>query len=510
MRPSFSFDTFESPAMRRISFSLLIGLIAGSMLLLAGCDSSGSNGGGSDGGEDESTITEVAQNDDRFSILADLVARTDLDDNLGQQDATLTVFAPTDQAFLNALDSNDNGEIDDSEIPENAASILQYHVLKSVFYAANAPTDPSGSQIPDGETDVTTLEGSDVTIDRSGGDVTINPSDEGASVVASDVDVENGVVHGIDTVLMPGNESSGNDGGDDGNDGGDNGTGDDNDSQATITGVAQSQNNLSTLVSALQAAGLDQNLDKEDRTFTVFAPKNSAFSSIETGDLTGNSSLLEKVLKYHVVVGQEITSGDISDGETQTVETFEGKDLTISKNGGTVTVNGATVTTADVQASNGVVHLIDGVLLKRANAVERASISPNFSILTDLVEEEGLANTLSGPGPDGEDGLTVFAPTDQAFLNALDSDDSGEIENDEVPDDAGDILKYHVLDDVFFAGDVPTSETDVPTLEGSNATVVRSGSDVTINPNDDNASVVAPNVDVSNGVIHGIDTVLIP
>jgi uncharacterized surface protein with fasciclin (FAS1) repeats len=203
MRPSFSFDTFESPAMRRISFSLLIGLIAGSMLLLAGCDSSGSNGGGSDGGEDESTITEVAQNDDRFSILADLVARTDLDDNLGQQDATLTVFAPTDQAFLNALDSNDNGEIDDSEIPDNAASILQYHVLGSVFYAANAPTDPSGSQIPDGETDVTTLEGSDVTIDRSGSDVTINPNDEDASVVAPDVDAENGVVHGIDTVLIP-------------------------------------------------------------------------------------------------------------------------------------------------------------------------------------------------------------------------------------------------------------------------------------------------------------------
>jgi len=195
MRTAFSFDT---PTMHCVRFSLLIGLLAGSMILLAGCDSNGSNGG-----EDESTITDIAQNDDRFSILADLVVRTGLDDDLGQQDATLTVFAPTNQAFLDALDSNGNGQIDDNEIPNDAASILQYHVLGSVFYAANEPTAPSGSQIPEGATDVTTLEGSDVTIDRSGSDVTINPNDEDASVVAPDVDAENGVVHGIDTVLIP-------------------------------------------------------------------------------------------------------------------------------------------------------------------------------------------------------------------------------------------------------------------------------------------------------------------
>lgn len=283
----------------------------------------------------------------------------------------------------------------------------------------------------------------------------------------------------------------------------------DDGSSSTITKLAGNNGDLSTLTSALQAAGLDEDLNAEDQTFTVFAPKDNAFSAIEAGDLTGNSSLLDKVLTYHVVAGQEIAAGDISDG--QTVTTLEGEDLTFAKEGdGTVKVNGATVTTADVQASNGVVHLIDGVLLKRANAVERASISPNFSILTDLVGQENLASALSGPGPDGEDGLTVFAPTDQAFLDALDSNGNGTIDSDEVPDNAASILQYHVLDDVFFASDVPTSETDLPTLEGSNATVVRSGSDVTINPNDDNASVVTPNVDVSNGVIHGIDTVLIP
>jgi uncharacterized surface protein with fasciclin (FAS1) repeats len=117
---------------------------------------------------------------------------------------------------------------------------------------------------------------------------------------------------------------------------------------------------------------------------------------------------------------------------------------------------------------------------------------------------------LSGAGPDGEDGITVFAPTNEAFLAALDANDNGTIDDGEIPSNAGDILQYHVLDDIFFAADVPTMETALPTLEGSDVTVVRSGSDVTINPDADDASVVAPDVEASNGVIHGIDTVLIP
>ena len=102
----------------------------------------------------------------------------------------------------------------------------------------------------------------------------------------------------------------------------------------------------------------------------------------------------------------------------------------------------------------------------------------------------------------------MFAPTNDAFLAALDNNDNGQIDDDEIPSSAAEILQYHVLDDVFFATDVPTSETNLPTLEGSELTVVRSGSDVAINPGAENASVVAPDVAVENGVIHGIDTVL--
>ena len=197
MRTSLSFN---SPALRRVSFSLLVGLIAGSLLLIAGCDSNGGNGS-----DDESTITEIAQNDDRFSILAGLVVEEGLNSNLSAEDASLTVFAPTDQAFLDALDDNDNGTIDDDEVPDDVGSILKFHVVDGVFYAADEPTAPSGTQIPDGQTTpVPTLEGTDVTVERSGSDVKIkNPGGDDASVVEPDVDAENGVVHGIDTVLLP-------------------------------------------------------------------------------------------------------------------------------------------------------------------------------------------------------------------------------------------------------------------------------------------------------------------
>ncbi len=91
-------------------------------------------------------------------------------------------------------------------------------------------------------------------------------------------------------------------------------------------------------------------------------------------------------------------------------------------------------------------------------------------------------------------------------MAALDSDDSGEVESDEIPSNADEILQYHVLDSVFLAGDVPTSATDIPTLEGTDVTVQRSNGTVTVNGNE----VSVPNVEVDNGVIHSIDTVLMP
>lgn len=303
----------------------------------------------------------------------------------------------------------------------------------------------------------------------------------------------------VSMILLGGCDSSGGNGGDD---------------SKTVTELTADTDNLSTLESAVKAANLASTLGNEDNTYTVFAPKNSAFSSIETGDLTGNSSLLSKVLKYHVIKGKEITASDISD--EQSVSTLDGTQLVFNvESDGTVKVNGATVTKADVQASNGVVHLIDGVLLQNTNVVERASITPNFNILTKLVKKAGLTSTLSGSGP-----FTVFAPTDQAFLNKLDDSGNGKIEDGEIPPNAQSILEYHVVSgNVYYAADepiassstkIPSGQTSATTAQGSNVIIDRSSSGIFINPNDENASVAAPDVDVSNGIVHGIDKVLIP
>jgi transforming growth factor-beta-induced protein len=335
----------------------------------------------------------------------------------------------------------------------------------------------------DGEISVETNQGEDLTITQVSEDsIAFNDGQAGLDLDRLDQRASNGVIHLIDGVLLPPSLEDG-----------------------TVAEIVSGRSELSTLTSALPSA-LVETLSNEDQEFTVFAPANPAFGAIDAGELTGNADLLNEVLTYHVVAGQGIASGNITDG--QTVTTVEGDSLTFSVGSGGVQVNGASVTTADLRGSNGVVHVIDGVLLETVDAVDRAVLTPQFSILADLVGQAGLTEALRGVGPDGEDGLTVFAPTNDAFLEALDENGNGEIDDSEVPSNAASILQYHVLDDVFFASDVPTSATDLPTLEGSDVTVVRDGSAVTLNPNNEAASVAVPNVEVENGVIHGIDTVL--
>ena len=276
--------------------------------------------------------------------------------------------------------------------------------------------------------------------------------------------------------------------------------GDSNPETPTIADYVTEIAAFSSLSEAVQEAGLAETLETGG-PFTVFAPTNEAFSP--PIDVTLDEQVGQKVLLHHVVSGA-VTSDQLSDG--QTVAPLEGSALTIGV-GDNITVNRATVTNADANAENGVVHVIDRLL---ADAVDRATLTPRFTIFARLVAEAGLDGALRAPG--ANDGRTIFAPTNAALLAALDANDNGQIESGEIPGNAADILSYHVLDSVFLAADVPTTETAVPSLEGSDLTVVRDeeSGGVTVNPNDENASVVVADVVVDNGVIHGIDTVLIP
>jgi uncharacterized surface protein with fasciclin (FAS1) repeats len=273
--------------------------------------------------------------------------------------------------------------------------------------------------------------------------------------------------------------------------------GDSNAQTPTIAQYIQEVRFLSSLEAAVDEAGLAGTLEN-DGPFTVFAPVDDAFSPALDPSL--NQQVTRTVVQNHAVSGA-VLSDDLSDG--QTVPTLSGDSLTIGTAGG-VTVNRATVTNADAEASNGVVHVVDNLLI---DAVDRATLTPRFTIFARLVKEAGLESALRSPG--ANDGRTIFAPTNEALLALLDSNGNGNLENSEIPSGADGILRYHVHDNALTADDFPATDTTISSLQGTDV-VINGGDEVTVNPGNEGASVKIPNVEVDNGVIHGIDAVLTP
>ena len=267
--------------------------------------------------------------------------------------------------------------------------------------------------------------------------------------------------------------------------------------QRTITQTAVATTDLSTLVSALQAAGLDQTLNGTG-PFTVFAPVNAAFTALPSDVVTrlletGNRAILTKLLTFHVVPGR-ITASQLSNGQTLT--TVEGTQLPVSIVGGVVRVGGARVTTTDISASNGVVHLLDGVMLGSLDVVDQAIIR-GFSSLVGAVTTAGLGTTLRTTN-----NITVFAPTTAAFAA--------------IPGGAPTtsaaltpVLQYHVIGARALAASLSNGQS-LTTLQGGALTVGITGSAVRVTGARNFANVVATDVVAKNGVIHVIDTVLLP
>lgn len=287
--------------------------------------------------------------------------------------------------------------------------------------------------------------------------------------------------------------------------------GDDDDDEVqldNIATIAQSNGELSILVDALgRVDGLIASLSDENGNFTVFAPSNTAFTAL-LGTI-GQTSLddvpvdvLERILRYHVISGAALASTDLSNGQTEGT-LLTGESVTVSISGGAVSINNSNVTTANVQASNGIIHIIDAVLVPSLEAsivntvVEPAYFNKNFSVLTEAVVTAGLLNTLI----DDTEQYTVFAPTNDAFTAAGITSLSGLTADDLTP-----ILLYHVLGSEVKAADLPASGSAVTTLDGDfylsvndNGVFINGGTQVT---NTD--------IDVDNGVVHVIDKTLTP
>jgi uncharacterized surface protein with fasciclin (FAS1) repeats len=284
--------------------------------------------------------------------------------------------------------------------------------------------------------------------------------------------------------------------------------------QQNIVELAQGNENLSSLVAAVQRAGLVDALSDPNSNLTVFAPTNAAFAAF----LTANGfatledvpvAVLTQVLLNHVV-GSELKAADLSTGYVSTLATFgtttANLSLYVSTASGVVLNGGPAVTAADVDASNGVVHVIDEVI-GLPTVVTYATSNPDFSILVQALTAPGLTTNfvevLSGAGP-----FTVFAPTNAAFASLL--TELGATSLGEVPvATLEQVLLYHVLganvrSSALSEGQIAT------TLQGGTFTIGLSGGAKITDENNRVSNIVATDVQGANGVVHVIDKVILP
>jgi transforming growth factor-beta-induced protein len=274
----------------------------------------------------------------------------------------------------------------------------------------------------------------------------------------------------------------------------------------SIVDIATSNDDFSILVDALAKADLVTAL-QGDGPFTVFAPTNSAFETLfEALDVNGIEDLsaeaLTPILLYHVVAAKAMST-DLSTGYYETISTgtpdSKGMVIYAEVNNGVMINNSAMVTSADIEATNGVVHVIDEVILP-PTVVDLAIQNANFSILVEAVVKAGLVEALSAEGP-----FTVFAPTNAAFEAAFEALDIKGLE-DLSADALIPILTYHVVADNVLASEVASGM--VPTLNtDSNISISVTEQGVVL---DNTANVIATDVQGSNGVIHVIDNVILP
>jgi transforming growth factor-beta-induced protein len=421
--------------------------------------------------ETKPDIVDTAIAAGSFKTLATALQAAGLVDALKGK-GPFTVFAPTDEAFAKLPAGTLEALLKD---PKALAEVLKYHVVSGAVKAADVVK----------LSEAKSLQGEPIAIKVDGGKVMVN----GANVVSTDIETSNGIIHAIDAVILPPSMAKV------------------EDKMATmdIVDTAVAAGSFKTLATALQAAGLVEAL-KGEGPFTVFAPTDEAFAALPAGTVEGllkDPKALAEILKYHVVAGK-ILAADAA--KLTEAKTLQGAPIAISVKDGKVMINDAEVVSADVLAKNGVIHVINHVILppaegammdKKMDIVDTAIAAGNFKTLAAALQAAGLVEALKGEGP-----FTVFAPTDEAFAKLP----AGTVEallKD--PKALGDILKYHVASGKLMAADV-LKHSGIETLQGQTAPIKLEGDKAYI----DGAQIVTADIQTSNGVIHVIDKVILP
>jgi len=455
------FGRLTAQAFRR---SLMVTLALVAVLnLLTACD----NDDDDDDANELQNIVTIAQGNDSFDLLEEALLRfPDLVTTLSGT-TEYTVFAPTDEAFQGLLTAL--GKENLSDLPDGVLrDVLEYHVVTGAVLSGQVQT----GAIP-------TVGGENIDAVVNGSNIVLN----GNTNVTTPFDVEasNGVIHSIDAVLIPPTIQP---------------------VVGTVVGVAFFNPDFTTLVAALQKANLVNTLLDND-PITVFAPTNQAFTDAGIDVDALSAEQLAPVLAYHVIGSGAVRAGNLSDNLA--VEMFDENNTYIDLVGTSPFINGISITDTDIEGSNGVVHVISGVLTPPAgDIVATAQATANeFTLLEAAIVRASLVMTLQGPGP-----LTVFAPTDQAFIDAGFTE---AVINETDPQALADILTYHVVEGRVLSPDVMAG--NVPTVNTATFEVVINGSTITLVDNDANspdATVVSTDIVTTNGVIHVIDKVILP
>ncbi|MDZ4766441.1 MAG: fasciclin domain-containing protein [Chloroflexota bacterium] len=460
-------------------------------------------------------VVEVLQGDEegRFSALVSAVVAAGLDEALATG-GPFTVFAPTNDAFAAALAALGDAGGDVIANPELLAMVLQYHVVPARVTAATLSFGRS--------TQNTLLDGATLNVSGSRRGVTVNDS---ARVVEADIQASNGLIHAIDAVLVPPDVMAMLAG--------------DTAADAAVQGQTEPRPTLAevlttdpnqrftTLLGAVAAAGLTDALNAEG-TLTLLAPTNAAFDlvfdtyGITVSEVVNDPALLTAILTYHVLPERTRTSDLFVGGD---YATLQGEAVTFAENeAGQLTANGVVISQGNLQASNGVAHVLDGLLVPPtilavlsepvAPPIVEAPVRPNlvsvlegdedgrFSTLVAAIDAAGLRPLLNSSSE-----YTIFAPTNDAITASLTAVGMSAEQLLADTNTLQEILLYHVAPGRIRSSDLFRGETlrtmagqDLPTGENEAGQLTVGG-----------VIVGQANIAAGNGFIHVLDAgILVP
>ena len=326
---------------------------------------------------DINSIVDVASNNDDFSTLVSLLETTGLSETLDGA-GSFTVFAPTNAAFSALGDETLNALTTD---PETLRNILRYHVVSNVI-DSNAAIAAVGTTLE-------TANGEPVAITAGGTGVGVRVNL--SNITAVDINADNGVIHVIDRVMLPPKTTdlSGN----------------------SLAIIARTNPELSTLVSVLQSAGLYNVIAdlNSGATFTVFAPTNDAFAAIDSevlSNLLNDTDKLQEILLQHVVADTAVDSITAMTLAGTEVTTASGNAIPIEITDGMLTIGGASVISTDFKGENGIIHLIDQVIIQDVELPGGPESEEGEELATNTGFDDGLngwvaSSTVSVSSEDG-------------------------------------------------------------------------------------------------------------